>query len=206
MRIHVFILAGLLVGCGGGSSSGSAPPPGSTPPPSPPPPPVYQPLAVGDSWTYSCNHSFTIQNSVTGTSTVNGQTVYQLAIQIPSSPASIATQTQLLATDAQGNVSIYGYLVNGSVMPVTPTVIVAAHPVLNAAYDYPALGGGTVSRTFVGFENSNPTPYGGVFTVAPYFESNSTHNYGYALNIGVVEEDHGPNFQFDCVLTAATLH
>jgi hypothetical protein len=54
-------------------------------------------------------------------------------------------------------------------------------------------------------ESSNPTPLG-IFQVAPYFESGGTHNYGYALGTGIVEEDHGPNFQYDCLVTSATVH
>ncbi len=168
--------------------------------------PLYQPLAVGDSWSYACTGGFTVTNAIGRTATVGAQTTYAFAVQIPSSPTSSTTETMLLANDAAGNTVLYGYLIGTTVTPVTPTTIVAAAPVLNASFDYPAPGGGTVTRTFVGFENSNRTPYGGVYAVAPYFESGGTHNYGYALGAGIVEEDHGPHFEFDCLLSALTLH
>ncbi len=205
--ILVFVLAATLVGCGGGGSGPSGPPPpGPTPTPSPAAAPVYQPLAVGDTWTYRCNASFSITNAVTQTVAVGATTTYALAVQIPSSPTASTTETMLVANDAGGNTVLYGYLAGGKAVPVTPATIVSAAPVLDASYDYPGPSGGTVTRTFVGFENSHRTPYGGVYVVAPYFESGGTHNYGYALGVGVVEEDHGPAFEFDCLLSALTLH
>ncbi len=110
-----------------------------------------------------------------------------------------------MANDSAGSTLIYGYLVNGQVQGFAPTIVVAAAPAMGASYDYPAQGGGTVMRTFVGFESSNPTKLG-TFEVAPYFENGGTHNYGYALGYGVVEEDHGPKFEFDCLITNVSLH
>ncbi len=217
MRVSMVgpVLLVVLAGCGGGggSSPGSGPAPGPTPTPGPTATPaVYQPLAAGDSWAYTCHNTqnsgeapYAIANTVVGTATVNGHAVYELSLQIPSSPTQSVTQIQLLADDAAGNTSIYGYLAGGVAQAVTPAVIVAANPSKSTPYDYPALGGGTVPRAFVGFESSNPTSLG-TFQVAPYFESGGTHNYGYALGIGIVEEDHGPNFQYDCLVTSATVH
>ncbi|HEY9085082.1 MAG TPA: hypothetical protein VIN40_03965 [Candidatus Tyrphobacter sp.] len=198
----------LLPACGGGGGGGN---PG--PNPSPPAPEYYQPLAIGDSWTYTCHNTqnpneqpYTIQNSVLGTTTVGGQTVYEFSIQIPSSPTQSTTVVQLLANDGQRNTSIYGYLVNGTPQTIPATLIVAANPgPKGTAYNYTGQNGSTIDRIFEGMESSNPTPLG-TFTVAPYFESNSTHNYGYALGNGIVEEDHGPNFQYDCLINAITLH
>ncbi len=111
----------------------------------------------------------------------------------------------MLANDAKGNTSIYGYLVNGTAQPIAAAVLVAANPGLKGtAYDYAAPDGTTITRIYEGMEQSNPTKLG-TFTVAPYFESNSTHNYGYALGTGIVEEDHGPNFQYDCLIQSATV-
>ncbi len=205
-RLARIAFALVLTGCGGGGSS-----PG--PNPSPPAPVFYQPLAVGDTWTYTCHNTqnkseqpYAIQNSVLGTTTVNGQQVFEFSLQVPSSPTQSTTLVQLLANDAQRNTSIYGYLVGGNVQTITPALIVAAAPgAKGTPYNYAAPDGSTISRIFEGIESSNPTPLG-TFTVAPYFESGSTHNYGYALGSGIVEEDHGPNFLYDCLITTMTLH
>jgi hypothetical protein len=199
----------LLTACGGGGGGGGLP--GPTPPP--PSPQYYQPLAVGDSWAYTCHNTqnpseqtYSIQNSVLGTTTVGSQTVYEFSIQIPSSPTQSTTVIELLANDAQRNTSIYGYLVGGTPQTITPAIVVAASPgAKGTAYDYTGPGGNTIDRIFEGFESSNPTPLG-TFTVAPYFESSSTHNYGYALGNGIVEEDHGPNLEYDCLVTSIVLH
>ena len=106
---------------------------------------------------------------------------------------------QLLENDARGNTWIYGYLLHGNILAVKPAEIVAAKPVLNKQYDYPSVNHGEISRIFVGFENTNKTPLG-TFWVAPYFESAGRHNYGYSLGRGVMEEDHGPNFKYDCLI------
>ena len=185
------------------------PPPTPTPAPSAAP---YQPLAVGDQWAYACGlrgqqSTFTITNSVTGTQTINGTTTYQFVLQIPSSPTQISTETMLLANDPQNNLKLYGYLVNGAVQPVSPVVIAPASPVIGGAYNYPAPDGTTISRIFETYTATNPTPYQGVYPrVAVYYESNATHNYGYASGVGIAEEDHGPNFQYDCLLSGLTLH
>lgn len=214
---RLFLAAAVLgiAGCGGGGG-GSTPPQGpvATPTPvvTPTPAPPFQPLALGDSWTYQCHNTqnageqpFTIVNAVTGTATVSGTATFAFSIQVPTSPSQIATVVQLLANDAAGNTAIYGYLVAGTPQAVTRTVIVAAAPAVATPYDYPGPSGTTIPRAFVGFENSNPTALG-TFRVAPYFESGSTHNYGYAQGTGIVEEDHGPNFQYDCLITAVSLH
>ncbi|HUY40799.1 MAG TPA: hypothetical protein VMV82_04445 [Candidatus Dormibacteraeota bacterium] len=209
---HWIVVAGLcalLAACGGGGGGGGTPGPN----PSPPAPAYYQPLAVGDTWTYTCHNThnpaeqqYAIQNSVLGTTTVGGQTVYEFSIQIPSSPTQSTTVIQLLANDAQRNTSIYGYLVGGTPQTIAPTIIVAANPgPTGTAYDYTGQNASTIDRIFEGIESSNPTPLG-TFTVAPYFESSSTHNYGYALGTGIVEEDHGPSFEYDCLVTSIVLH
>ncbi len=213
----------LLAACGGGGSGsgGTAMPLGIGPTPTPNPQAnFYEPLALGDSWTYTCKdikgggenggNPFTITDSVVGTTTTAGKTVFEFSLQIPqvpSTPLQIVTEIQLLANDAGGNVTLYGYLINGTVKSVTPTLVVAANPPgqQHKAFNYPGPNGNTIDREYVGFEPSNPTPLG-TFEVAPYFESNATHNYGYALGTGIVEEDHGPNFEVDCLVTAVTLH
>jgi hypothetical protein len=131
--------------------------------------------------------------------------VYALSLQIPSSPTKSTQVVQLLANAANGSTWIYGYLIAGKVHATKPAEIVAATPVLNKQYDYPAPTHGTVSRVFKGFEWTNRTPLG-VFWVAPYFESGGTHNYGYSLGRGVMEEDHGPNYKYDCLIEKLVIH
>lgn len=160
---------------------------------------VYQPLAVGDFWRYTCNHLFTIEDRVVGKYAVGKHTTFALSVQIPSSPTKSKTVVQLLADDVHGNTWIHGYLIGGKVHPVTPHEIVAAKPIKSKHYDYPGPSGGTVSRIFKEFEDTNPTPLG-VFWVAAYFESNATHNYGYSLGRGVMEQDHGPAYKYDCLI------
>ncbi|MBV8373838.1 MAG: hypothetical protein JOY69_11310, partial [Candidatus Eremiobacteraeota bacterium] len=165
----------------------------------------YQPLAVGDSWKYVCNHQFTIVDQVIGTQHVGKRLVYIMSLQIPSSPTKSAFVRQLLANDSSGNTWIYGYMIHHKVKAVTPAKIVVTNPVLNAHYDYPSPTKGTISRVFVGFEYTNKTPLG-TFWVAPYFDSGGTHNYGYNLGRGVMEEDHGPKYEFDCLIEKYVLH
>jgi hypothetical protein len=204
----IFALTLAVAACGGGSNATPAPTgtPGSTPPPA-----LYQPLAVGDQWTYACGlrgqpSTFTIQNSIAATATVAGQTVYEFALQVPSSPAQISTTTMLLANDSQNNLVLYGYVVNGAVQTVNPTVIAGSSPTPGEDFSYPAADGTTVTRTFESFTATNSTPYAGVYPrVAVYYESNATHNYGYDAGLGIAEEDHGPNFQYDCLLSGLTL-
>jgi hypothetical protein len=160
---------------------------------------VYQPLAAGNSWTYICNHQFTIVDQVIGTQHVNGRLVYVFSLQIPSSPTKSVHVKQLLANDPGGNTWIYGYVIHHKIHLVMPTKIVVPDPMLHAHYDYPAPAHGKISRVFVGFEYTNPTPLG-TFWVAPYFESGGTHNYGYSKGRGVMEEDHGPNYKYDCLI------
>jgi len=160
---------------------------------------VYQPLAVGDYWKFICSNSFTIEDRVTGSYHVHGRVAYALSLQIPSSPKKSVDVVQLLGNDAKGDTWIYGYLIHGKLVSVKPTQIVAAKPVLNKHYDYPNANHGKIGRVFVGFEYTNKTPLG-VFWVAPYFESGGTHNYGYSLGRGVMEEDHGPHFKYDCLI------
>jgi hypothetical protein len=198
----------MFAACGGGGG-GSPGPGGGTPQPTATPAHFYQPLAVGDTWTYACHFrnppgpgTFTIANTVTGTQIVAGVQTFAFALAVVTSPSQIATETMLVANDALGNLRLYGYLVGGTVLPVTPTVIVAAHP--SGSYDYPAPDGSTIQRKFVAFTVTNPTPLG-VFDVAVYYESNATHNYGYALGKGIMEEDHGPQFQYDCLITSIQL-
>lgn len=203
------VITSALAACGGGGG-------GTNTPPNPTPSPVrqlYQPLAAGDSWTYTCHNTqnkaeqpYEIHNSVLGTATVDGKTVYEFSLQIPSSPTQSTTVVQLLANDAQANTWIYGYMVSGNVQTITPAEIVAWSPGgKGTAYNYTGEDGAVIDRVFEGVESSNPTPLG-TFTVAPYFESSGTHNYGYAYNDGIVEEDHGPNFQYDCLITTMNLH
>ena len=160
---------------------------------------MYEPLAIGDSWKYTCNHQFAIENRVIGTTSVRGQRVFEFQLQIPSTPAHSIQEVQLLANDSLGRTKIYGYLAHGKVKTIPVKAIVVPLPKLNAQYDYAGPNGKAVSRIFVGFENTNPTPLG-TFWVTPYFESGGTHNYGYTLGKGIMEEDHGPHYEYDCLI------
>lgn len=173
-----------------------------------------------DAWHYKCrdikhegennNQPFGIRNAVTGATTVAGKPVFEVAMQVPqvpSKPLKIDTIVQLLANDASGNVRIYGYLIGGKVKRIPVALFVTAKPPgeQHEAFNYRGPDGKTIQRIFFGLEQSNRTKFG-VFEVAPYFESQSTHNYGYAKAWGIVEEDHGPNYEVDCLLDAITLH
>ena len=192
----------LLAACGGGGGGGGTsggPPPGPTPTPSPAA--VYLPLAVGNTWAYDCGGGVTKTNTVTQAVVAGGRTTFAYAEQIPS-PSGTTTQTLLLANDASGNTTLYGYLVNGSAQAVSPTLLIAASPAVNQHFDYPAPDGSIVSRYFRAFDHTNPTKLG-TFAVAVYYESNGQHNYGYTLGTGVTEEDQAP---YDCTITSYTLH
>lgn len=206
LGLLIFGVAGAsALGCGGG---------GSTQGPGPAPsvkPGLYQPLAVGDTWNYTCGPhpasafrlaatTFPISDTITQTVTVNGVTTFAMALQIPDSSGTVSTLTELLANDAQGNTSIYGYLNGSTVDAVPPAVIVAANPVLHQAYNYTGPTGSTVPRVFQAFTSSNPTGLGTFPTVAVYYENGgTTDNYGYVPGIGSVEQDHA-NFTYDCVI------
>jgi len=191
--IVVCLIVALLISCGGGGGASTKQPP-------PPPAQFYLPLAVGNTWTYACNHNGgNLTDTVTQTVAVNGQQTFAMQMQFPNGP----TQTFLLANDTQGNTTFYGYLVNGTAMPVTPTPYIAANPTVGQAFNYPALGGGTINRTFTSFTVTNPTALG-VFNVAVYDEG-GLPAYGYTQGQGVTEQDH--NFpQFDCTVTSIKLH
>lgn len=209
MNRSVGVVAGasvLLVACSGGFAKlpGAEPPVSATETTSAASK-VYQPLAVGDSWKYICNHSFYIEDRVVKSLRVGKRMVFAFSLQIPSTPNKSVTEVQLLANDAHGNAWIYGYLINGKVRTVTPAEIVAAKPVVDKHYNYPGPRHGTIPRIFKEFEWTNRTPLG-VFWVGPYFESGNRHNYGYSLGRGVMEEDHGPNYEFDCLIKKYVLH
>jgi hypothetical protein len=178
---------------------------------------LYQPLKVGDSWTYTCrdiknggengNKPFTIRHRVAGYTKIGGLPVYEFALQIPqvpSKPLKIVNEVMLLNNDVRGNLWINGYLIHGAIHRVKRALIVSATPVAGRYYNYPGPTGRTISRFFYGIESSNRTPLG-IFTVADYEESGKTHDYGYAKNFGIAEEDHGPNFEVDCLVSAAHL-
>jgi hypothetical protein len=188
----VCLTTSLLLSCGGGGSSTKQPPP--------PPVQFYLPLAVGNTWTYACNHNGgNITDTVTQTVTVSGHLTYAMQMQFPNAP----TQTMLLANDAQGNTTFYGYLVNETPMPVTPTPYISANPTTGQAFNYPAPDGSTVNRIFKSFTVTNPTALG-VFNVAVYNEG-GLPAYGYTIGKGVTEQDH--NYpQFDCTVSSIQLH
>ena len=109
----------------------------------------------------------------------------------------------MLGNDKQGNTTFYGYLVNGTAMPVTPTLYVSANPAAGQKFNYPALGGGTIDRVFAEHTVTNPTALG-VFNVGVYNEG-GLPAYGYTLGKGVTEQDH--NFpQYDCTVTSIQVH
>lgn len=175
-----------LSACGGGSKT--------QPPPPLPGQQIYLPLAIGNTWSYDCGGGVTITDSVTQTVTVAGQQTFAFQLEFPNAP----TQTSLLANDAQGNTTLYGYLVNGTAMPVTPAAYISANPEAGEKFDYPAQDGGTVNRVFFGFEPTNPTPLG-VFQVAAYNDNGKQDIWGYATGKGIMEQDHG---SFDCKITS----
>lgn len=180
---------------------------------------VYQPLAPGDSWKYTCrdvkgggengDRPFTIYHKVLGTVTVSGHTYYEFSLQIPqvpSKPLKINTEVMLLNNAPQGDLWFHGYVVNGKIQKRKSARIVAnATPNKGTKFSYVGPTGKPISRIFVGIEPTNPTPLG-VFTVADYEESSATHDYGYAKGTGIAEEDHGPNYEVDCLIEAVTLH
>ena len=185
----VCLIASLLFpSCGGGGSSSKQPPP--------PAAQFYLPLAVGNTWSYACNHNGgNITDTVTQTITVNGQQTFAMEMQFPNGPP----QTMLLANDAQGNTTFYGYLVNGTAMPVTPTAYISANPTVGQTFNYPAPDGTMVNRIFESFTVTNPTALG-VFNVAVYNEG-GVPAYGYTVGKGVTEQDH--NYpQFDCTVSS----
>lgn len=193
MATRVIAILVVIAGCGGGTLS----------PPGPPPP--YLPLAVGNAWRFTCG-AFSITDSVLGTVSLAGHTTYEYALQIPDSNGTVTTLVQLLANDAMGNTSIYGYLSRGVVTAVAPTVIIAANPSVNAPFNYPTPGGGTVERAFKGIDSSHPTPLGTFSNdVAVYYEGGGVNNYGYVSGKGIVERDHA-NFKFDCLVSSVQLH
>ena len=180
---------------------------------------LYQPLAIGDSWKYTCRDikgggenngkPFFLYHKVIGSAKIGTRQVYEFSLeipQVPSRPLKIDTEVMLLSNDVHGNLWLHGYLVNGSVHKVhTAKIVSAATPAIGAKFSYTGPNGKPISRIFCCIEQSNKTPLG-IFTVADYEESANTHDYGYAKGTGVVEEDHGPNYEVDCLIKAVTLH
>ena len=180
---------------------------------------LYLPLAVGNAWKYTCRdikgggenngNPFTIYHSVLGTVDVKGQKEYKFSLQVPqvpSHPLKIDTEVMLLNNDSHGNLWIHGYMIQGAVHQIRAAKIVSSPmPHKFAKFGYVGPNGKPITRIFYGIEPTNPTPLG-VFTVADYEESNATHDYGYARGTGIAEEDHGPNFEVDCLIEQVTLH
>ena len=209
-----------LAACGGGGSS--LPAPGETPSPGPSRSPLpFLPLKVGNTWTYACYlgtpvpgaSTFPKTNQVIGSTTVGTTVTYEYQEQLPTSPTTGSTQIQLLANDTNGNTLLYGYMANPTASPtaVTPTVIIphVPGPPLTSFYDYPAQGGGTISRVFCCTGNTNLTVFG-VLPVSEYFDgshvlSSTTDGYGYEIGKGAMEEVHNSNNaspKVDCLITA----
>jgi hypothetical protein len=179
----------------------------------------YQPLAIGNSWKYTCRdvtgggenngNPFPLYHKVIGATKVGTQRVYEFSLQVPqvpSRPLRIDTEIMLLNNDTHGNLWLYGYFVHDSVHKVHASEIVsAATPAKGAKFDYTGPNRKSISRIFCCIEETNKTPLG-LFTVADYEESANTHDYGYAKGTGIAEEDHGPNYEVDCLIKAVTLH
>lgn len=179
----------------------------------------YQPLAIGNSWKYTCRdvkgggenngNPFTLYHKVIGSTKIGTRRVYEFYLQVPqvpSRPLKIDTEIMLLANDSRGNLWLHGYLVHGSVHKVRDAEIASgATPLKGAKFDYLGPNGKPVSRIFCCIEQTNKTPLG-IFTVADYQESANTHDYGYAKGTGIAEEDHGPNYEVDCLIKVVTLH
>jgi hypothetical protein len=174
---------------------------------------LYQPMAVGARWKYTCRdikgggenggNPFTIEDKVIGATTVGNVKVFEYARQapqVPSAPLKIVTTVMLLGNEAHGDLWIYGYRKGNTIFKVRPTRIISdATPRQGTKFNYPGPTGKIVPRFFFGIVPTNPTPLG-TFTVADYEESGNTHDYGYARGMGVAEEDHGPNFEVDCLI------
>ena len=208
----------MACGCGGGGGGASTVPPPPVQSPQP-----FLPLKAGSIWTYACYlgspapaaSTFPKTNQVLGVTNLNGTNVYEYQIQIPSSPTQSTTQIQLLANDGADNTILFGYMASpgSSPMPIaSPTIVVAQNPGANGTtYDYPAQGGGIVSRVFCCTTPTHTTVFG-VFTVDAYFDgshvvSAATDGYGYAQGKGVMEEDHNfndpdPSKRIDCLIVA----
>src|SRR5579872_3169825 len=93
--VTLVVLISALAACGGAGGGTTGPP---NPSPAPPIRQLYQPLATGDSWVYTCHNTqnkseqpYAIKNSVLGTAAVGGKTVYEFSLQIPSSPTQSTT-------------------------------------------------------------------------------------------------------------------
>lgn len=174
---------------------------------------LFQPLAKGDSWTYSCRdikgggenggNPFSFTDRVLRYVTARGQRLSEFELHVPvvpSKPLKIVTEVMLLANNQRGDLWIYGYVLHGKLVLKKPTKIVSAvNPPKGATFNYPGPFGKPVSRFFYGYIPTNPTPLG-TFTVADYEESSATNDYGYAHGKGIMEEDHGPNFEVDCLI------
>lgn len=186
-----------LQACGGGGTTSSpAPAPTATPKPGVK---FYQPLAVGNTWNYTCGNNVATTDSIPAAEPVGSIEGFRLALQFPGG----ASQTQILANNADGSTTLYGYLVNGSPVFVVPSVIVGANPTPGQQFNYPGPSSGTfVTRSFVGFTTSHLTPLG-VFNVAVYSENGGADTYSYALGTGIAEQTHGA---FDCLLASFHLH
>lgn len=187
-HVTLLIVSAFLIACGGGSSSKTQPPQ----------PQFFLPLAMGNTWSYDCGGGVSITDSVTQTVTVNGQSTFAVQFEFPNA----AAQTFLLANDAKGNTTLYGYLVNGAPVSIAPALYISANPTPNEPFNYPDQAGVTVNRIFFGFEPTNPTPLG-IFQVAAYNDNGTQDIWGYAAGKGIMEQDHGT---FDCKITNFQLH
>jgi hypothetical protein len=179
---------------------------------------LFQPLAVGDSWTYTCRdikggaenggNPFSFTDRVLRDVKHGPQEFAEFALHVPivpSKPLKIVTELMLLTNDAHGNLWIHGYVVHGKIAIRKRTEIVAAvNPAKYARFDYLGPTGKRVQRFFYGYVPTNPTPLG-TFLVADYEESHATNDYGYAYGKGIMEEDHGPNFEVDCLIRNVVL-
>lgn len=179
----------------------------------------YLPLAIGDYWKYTCRDvkgggenngkPFSIYHRVVGSTSVGTHRVYEFYLeipQVPSRPLKIVTEIMLLNNDTNGNLWLYGYLVHHVVRKISAAKIVSnATPRGGTKFDYTGPTGKPVSRIFCCIEQTNRTPLG-IFTVADYEESANTHDYGYARGTGIAEEDHGPNYEVDCLIKTLKLN
>ena len=173
----------------------------------------FQPLTIGNAWVYSCRdikgggenngNPFTFTDRVLRRITVAHRQLIEFELHVPivpSKPLKVVTELMLLANNKNGDLWIYGYILHGKPALVKPAEIVsAAIPSRGKLFNYPGPGGKRVQRFFFGYIPTNPTPLG-TFTVADYEESNATNDYGYAYGKGIMEEDHGPNFEVDCLI------
>jgi hypothetical protein len=158
----------------------------------------YLPLAVGNTWTYTCGGGVTLTDSISAAQPVGSIEAFRFVLQFPGG----SSQTQLLANNADGTTTLYGHIFNGNPVFVVPEAIIVVDPAPGQSFNYRGPLGNEVSRNFVSFRMTHVTPLG-IFNAAVYTENGGTDTYSYALGTGIAEQTHGTS---DCLLASVHLH